>query len=514
MDHPTRIPMMNPTPVVVPVLMAGGSGSRLWPLSRESYPKQFLSLYGAHSLLQNTALRARLINDAVAPVVIGSDAHRFLILDQLQEAGIIHPTLLCEPEPRDTAPAAAVAAHYAINTFGPEAIVFLMAADHVITDLDAFVEAVDQGAQLAASGRIVTFGIQPTGPETGFGYLRCAPQPANARTGERLVEAFVEKPDRARAERFLSEGGYYWNSGMFMFRADQFLQALERLEPALSHSAHAALSLATEFPEGLSLNAEAFGSCRKVSLDYAVMEKLDQLALVPLDAGWDDVGSWTFLAALPATDESGNRTSGDVLLDDAHGNLVHATSRLVTLIGVEDHVVIETGDAVLVAPRSRVQEVKGVVQQLKSAGRDEVQTHPRVYRPWGYYESVAGGERFQVKRIMVKPGHKLSLQMHHHRAEHWVVVKGTAKVTCGEREFLLCEDQSTYIPLGNVHRLENPGLVPLELIEVQSGVYLGEDDIVRLEDVYGREKSATAQAAGVVTRADAHRAAPMTEHSP
>lgn len=497
MDHPTPTPMNSLRPVILPVLLAGGSGSRLWPLSRESYPKQFLSLYGAHSLLQNTALRARLISETVAPVVIGSDAHRFLILEQLREAGIVNASLISEPEARDTAPAAAVAAHYAAHTLGPETVVFLMAADHVISDLDAFVEAVEQGAALAASGRIVTFGIQPSGPETGFGYLRCAAETAAESSCARRVEAFVEKPDRARAEQFVKDGRYYWNSGMFMFRADCFLAVLERLEPALSHSAHAALSLAQPFAEGVALNAEAFGSCRKISLDYAVMEKLDDLALVPLDAGWDDVGSWTFLAGLPATDEHGNRARGDVLMEDARGNLVHAQSRLVTLIGVEDHVVIETGDAVLVAPRSRVQEVKNVVQQLRDAGRDEVHTHPRVYRPWGYYESVAGGERFQVKRILVKPGHKLSLQMHHHRAEHWVVVRGTAKVTCADREFLLCEDQSTYIPLGNVHRLENPGLMPLELIEVQSGAYLGEDDIVRLEDVYGRLSAANPTAHSV-----------------
>lgn len=489
MDYPTRLET-NANHAVVPVLMAGGSGSRLWPLSRESYPKQFLALQGAHSLLQNTALRARKIANVMAPVVIGAEPHRFLITEQLREAGIVGSTLLLEPEGRDTAPAAAVAAHYVAAEIDPQAIVFLMAADHVISDLSAFVQAADVGASLAAQGHIVTFGITPTGPETGFGYLRGGSPLVEDERAVR-VEAFVEKPDVERAQAFLDAGNHWWNSGMFMFRADRFLEILQQLEPSLSHSAHAAVTLAAITPDGLSLNVEAFASCRKVSLDYAVMEKLDDIALVPLDAGWDDVGSWNFLAGQPATDEYANRTHGDVLMQDSRGNLVHAQSRLVALIGVEDHVVVETEDAILVAPRSRVQEVKGVVQKLRDANRSEVSANRRMYRPWGYYESIAGGERFQVKRIMVKPGQKLSLQMHHHRAEHWVVVKGTARVTCADKEFLLCEDQSTYIPLGTVHRLENPGLVPLELIEVQSGAYLGEDDIVRFEDIYGRSEPQT-----------------------
>ena len=492
MDYPTRLET-SAKHTVIPVLMAGGSGSRLWPLSRESYPKQFLALQGAHSLLQNTALRARMIANAGAPIVIGAQSHRFLIAEQLREAGIAESTLLLEPEGRDTTPAAAVAAHYVAAEIDPQAIVFLMAADHVIPDLPAFVAAAGVGASLAAAGHVVTFGITPTGPETGFGYLRGGDALKDEARAVK-VEAFVEKPDAARAQGFLEAGNYWWNSGMFMFRADRFLALLDALEPALSHSAHAAVSLAAVTADGLDLNEEAFASCRKVSLDYAVMEKLQDIALVPLDAGWDDVGSWNFLANLPATDAHANRVRGDVLMQDSHGNLVHAQSRLVAMIGVEDHVVVETEDAILVAPRSRVQEVKGVVQQLRAAERPEVQTNRRMYRPWGYYESIAGGERFQVKRIMVKPGQKLSLQMHHHRAEHWVVVKGTARVTCGEKEFLLCEDQSTYIPLGHVHRLENPGLVPLELIEVQSGAYLGEDDIVRFEDIYGRSEISGAAA--------------------
>lgn len=492
MAHPNEFPM-SPTRAVVPVLMAGGSGSRLWPLSRESFPKQFLALHGERSLLQNTALRACAIQGVSAPVVIGADTHRFLIAEQLREAGIEEATLLFEPEPRDTAPAAAVAAHQVAAMHGPGAIVFLMAADHVITNVEAFCAAVQAGIELAAAGRIVTFGIRPTAAETGFGYLRCGarlPSDAGSQAPAAwLVDAFIEKPDAERAQSFLDAGGHWWNGGMFMFRADCFLYLLERLEPDMCRHAFAALDLARRMPDGLSLNPQSFAACRKVSLDYAVMEKLDDLVLVPLDAGWDDVGSWNYLAALPATDEHGNRTRGDVLLHESSGNLVHASSRLVTMIGMQDHVVVETGDAILVAPRSRVQDVKAIVQQLKNAERDEVQTHPCVYRPWGSYESVAEGERFQVKRIVVKPGQKLSLQMHYHRAEHWIVVRGTARVTCGDREFLLGENESTFIPLGHTHRLENPGLVPLELIEVQSGAYLGEDDIVRFEDVYGRHEA-------------------------
>ncbi|MFP5305111.1 MAG: mannose-1-phosphate guanylyltransferase/mannose-6-phosphate isomerase, partial [Gammaproteobacteria bacterium] len=477
MDVPTRTTLTSSP--LIPVLMSGGSGTRLWPLSREAYPKQFLALTGALSLLQNTALRARALGGITSPVVIGGEAHRFLIAEQLQDAGIRDAVLLLEPEGRDTAPAAAVAAHYADATFGPHAVVLLMAADHVIDDLDGFVATVRSALPLAQAGRIVTFGIQPTSPATGFGYIErgAAIDGANAYD----VKRFVEKPDAGRARAFVDDGGYYWNSGMFLFRVDRFLAELDRLERPLSQCAHAALTMARHSADGVHLNAEAFASCRKISLDYAVMEKLDDIALVPLDVGWDDVGSWTCLERRPATDEHGNRAHGDVLLEDCACNLVHADSRLVTMIGVEDHVVVETADAVLVAPRARVQEVKRAVEKLKHAQRPEVTNHARVYRPWGYYETIGGGDRFQVKRIMVKPGHKLSLQMHHHRAEHWVVVRGTARVTCGEREFLCTEDQSTYIPLGTTHRLENPGMVPLELIEVQSGAYLGEDDIVRFD---------------------------------
>jgi mannose-1-phosphate guanylyltransferase/mannose-6-phosphate isomerase len=483
MDHPANAPDSF-APPIVPVLMAGGNGTRLWPLSRQQYPKQFLSLTGSNTLLQDTALRAARIEGARPPIIIGREAHRFLISEQLQEVGLEPDVILLEPDARDTAPAAAAAAHYAVQAYGPDTIVLLMASDHVIGDEARFFEAIRAAAAIAETGSIVTFGIAPTRPDAGYGYLKAGE--ALDRSGAFAVSRFVEKPPREKAEAFLREGGYYWNSGMFMFRADRFLAELRQQQPDLCRDAAAALHDAHRDDCFLRLEREAFCDCRKVSVDYAVMENAGDVALVPLDAGWDDVGCWTFLQRLPATDRSRNHVRGDVMLQDAEDNLVNADRRLVVLAGVSNLVVIETADAVLVASRDRVQSVKQVVQRLQAAQRPEAETHPRVYRPWGFYETVATGPRFQTKRIMVKPGHKLSLQMHHHRAEHWVVVKGTAFVTCGERRFLLSENESTYIPLGQVHRLENPGKVPLELIEVQSGAYLGEDDIVRLQDVYGR----------------------------
>ncbi|HEY1076342.1 MAG TPA: mannose-1-phosphate guanylyltransferase/mannose-6-phosphate isomerase [Fontimonas sp.] len=494
MEIPIR-PAMMPANALVPILMSGGAGTRLWPLSREAYPKQFHALNGELTLLQNTALRASALEGATAPVVIGSEAHRFLIADQLREAGVTQSTLLLEPEGRDTAPAAAVAAHFAEASYGENAIVLLMAADHVIEDVEQFTAKVKLAQALAAAGHIVTFGIQPTRPETGFGYLRRGAALDGSGASEHFkVDAFVEKPDAERAQAFIDSGEYYWNSGMFMFRVDRFLAELDRLQRPLSQCAHAALMMARHSEDGVHLNAEAFASCKKISLDYAVMEKLDDIVLVPLDVGWDDVGSWAYLGNLPASDDAGNHTQGDVLLEDSSNNLVRSDGRLIAMVGVSDHVVIETADAVLIAPRDRVQEVKGAVESLRKQQRTEATQHARCYRPWGHYETVAGGDRFQVKRIVVKPGQKLSLQMHHHRAEHWIVVRGTARVNCGDREYLCSENESTYIPLGTTHRLENPGVLPLELIEVQSGAYLGEDDIVRFEDVYGRIEPGCAEA--------------------
>lgn len=475
--------------ILLPVLLAGGSGTRLWPLSRENFPKQFLPLMDRRSLLQNTALRAQALPGAVAPLAICGEQHRFVVAEQLREAGIPGAGILLEPEGRNTGPAAACAAHWAAEKYGPDTILFLMAADHVIPDQAAFAAAAKTAIAAAQAGQIVSFGIRPTHPEIGFGYIKAGDK-LDGIAGASRIAAFVEKPPLAQAEAFLAEGGYYWNGGMFLFRADVFIAELERLEPAMNAACIAALAKSRRDIDFCRLDAEAFRGARSESIDYAVMEKTAKAALVPLDAGWDDIGSWAYLAKLPATDARGNVARGDVLIEDSENSLVQATSRLVTLVGVKDLVVVETVDAVMVATRDRVQDVKKIVQRLKAAGRSEAVARPRVYRPWGWYETIAMSERFQVKRILVKPNEKLSLQMHHHRAEHWVVVKGTARVTNGDKVFLLAEDESTYIPLGHKHRLENPGKVPLELIEVQSGAYLGEDDIVRFEDVYGRTPDA------------------------
>jgi len=468
---------------ILPVLLAGGSGTRLWPLSREHYPKQFLALVDERSLLQNTVLRAAALKGVLPPAVITGEAHRFIVAEQLREAAIQGAHIVLEPEGRNSAPAAAVAAHLALRQHGPETQVLLMAADHVIGNWPAFAAAVGKASALAAAGHIVTFGIVPDRPETGFGYIKSGTELAG---GGHAVERFVEKPDAATAAAFLASGGYSWNSGMFMFRARDFLAELERYEPDMARLSGEALQQARTDFDFIRLAKEPFCACRNDSIDYAVMEKTACAAVVPMAAEWDDVGSWTYLSRLPASDARGNRTRGDVILEDSDNNLVLADSRLVAAVGVRDHIIVETRDAILVTTQAAAQNVKKVVQKLKELGRYEAQHHPRVYRPWGWYETISLGERFQVKRILVNPKQKLSLQMHHHRAEHWVVVRGTAQVTCGEKVFLLAEDQSTYIPLGNQHRLENPGSIPLELIEVQSGPYLGEDDIVRFEDVYGR----------------------------
>jgi len=476
---------------VIPVLLAGGSGTRLWPLSREQYPKQFLSFLGQQSLFQNTALRVRTIESSAAPIVIGSQAHRFLIAEQLREAGVDATAILLEPEGRNTVTAAAVAAHFIAGKFGEDALVFLAPADHAIPDERAFAEAVTCASKAAADGYIVTFGIKPTRAETGYGYLRSGG--TLGEHGAHRVDVFVEKPDLETAQAFVARGDHYWNGGMFLFPAGRFLEELARLEPETHALALEALLQARLDGAFVHLEALAFSRCLNQSIDYAVMEKTERIALVPLDAGWDDVGSWNFLERLPASDRSGNRTRGDVMTIDASGNLAHSSGRLVALLGVEDHIVVETDDAVLVAPKHRAQDVGKAVQALRRDKRAEAETHRRVYRPWGFYEIIALGERFQCKRIQVKPGHKLSLQMHYHRAEHWVVVKGTARVSIADKTFILTENQSTYIPIGNTHRLENAGKLPLELIEVQSGGYLGEDDIVRFSDAYGRIEPAAAE---------------------
>lgn len=470
---------------IVPVLMAGGSGTRLWPLSRTNYPKQFLQLRGEHTLLQDAALRAAAIRASAPPLVVCGNAHRFIVAEQLLQAGIEESTILLEPEGRNTAPAAAVAAHHVAATYGDQALLLLMPADQIVTDEEAFAEAVRLASETAMQGRIVAFGVRPTRAETGFGYIR---QGAPLAPGVWTLDAFVEKPDAARAQAFLDSGDHFWNGGMYLFRADSFLAELLRLEPELFAATLESFELCSHDLDFLRLDAKAFGRARPVSIDYAVMEHTALGALVPLDAGWNDVGTWRFLDDRPK-DAEGNTTSGDVIFEDAHNNSVYAHSRLVTLAGVDDHVVVETEDAILITRREREDDLRALVARLSASKRAETIEHRQVYRPWGSYESIGEGTRFQVKRIIVQPNRTLSLQQHYHRAEHWVVVRGTARVTCDERVFLLHEDQSTYIPLGHKHRLENPGRIPLELIEVQSGPYLGEDDIVRFQDSYGRAEA-------------------------
>lgn len=482
---------MNKNHVVVPVLLAGGSGTRLWPLSREMYPKQFLQLLDENSLLQSAALRAAQITSAAEPVVICGEAHRFIVAEQLREAGLDSAKIILEPARRNTAPAAACAAHWALSRHGEQVIVLLLAADQILSDINAFGRAVEAAVEVADSGYIVSFGIRPVRAETGFGYLRQGAALPSKRGPPRAwrIERFIEKPHAELAREFVDSGEYYWNGGMFAFRAQVFLSELDRLEPEMAQACAEAISRGCDDPDFLRLDADSFARARSESIDYAVMERTDKAALVPLDAGWDDVGSWRFLQEVNTPDANGNVSTGDVLLEQCRGSSAYADSGLLAMIGLEDVVVVTTSDAVLVANKAHLQDVKTVVERLKLAGRNEAREHPRVYRPWGWYETVARGQRFLVKHILVKPGGKLSLQMHHHRAEHWTVVRGVARVVCGEQDQLLAEDQSTYIPLGHKHRLENPGKIDLELIEVQSGSYLDEDDIVRFDDQYGRESS-------------------------
>lgn len=467
--------------MITPVIMAGGSGSRLWPLSRQLRPKQFLPLTGEGSMLQETLKRLALLEHR-SPLLICNEEHRFLVAEQVRQQAINDARILLEPEGRNTAPAIALAALQVVEE-DPEALLLVLAADHLIRDVAKFHESVMHARHLAEQSQLVTFGVVPTHAETGYGYIQRGEVQGDV--GFR-VKRFVEKPDLVTAEDYLVTGDYYWNSGMFLFSAKCYLEELERFQPAMVQACRAALAGACEDLDFTRLDAEAFQACPADSVDYAVMERTEHASVVPLDAGWSDIGSWSALWEVSARDVQGNACHGDVMLHDSHNLLVHAEHRLVATVGVEDLVVVETKDAVLVARQDRVQEVKKVVERLKAEGRKEHINHREVYRPWGVYDSIDQGNRYQVKCITVKPGAKLSMQMHHHRAEHWVVVSGTAKVTIGENTRLVTENESTYIPIGQVHALENPGKIPLELIEVQSGAYLGEDDIVRLGDLYGR----------------------------
>lgn len=464
------------------VILSGGSGTRLWPLSREAYPKQFLPVVSDDSLLAETIDRGLALDETARVLAITNEDHRFVVAAQLQAqakgrtAGII-----LEPVGRNTAPAIALAALAAAEE-NPEELLLVMPSDHVLRDLAAFRAAVAVGAAAANSGKLVTFGIVPNAPHTGYGYIKAGAEVG----GCNEVAAFVEKPDEATAQRYLDEGDYFWNSGMFLFRADRYLEELQAHNPAMLDACRAAWGEKQADLDFVRVGRKAFEDCPDDSIDYAVMEKTRDAVVVPLDAGWSDVGSWSALWEIQPQDEHGNVCRGDVITEDVTGSYIHSEGRLIAALGISDHVIVETDDVVLVADRSRVQEVKKLVAKVKERGRMEHRFHKKVHRPWGTYEGIAMGERFQVKRITVNPGASLSLQKHHHRAEHWVVVKGTATVNRGEETLLLTEDQSTYIPLGVTHRLVNPGVIPLELIEVQTGSYLGEDDIVRFEDTYNR----------------------------
>ena len=465
---------------LVPVLLSGGSGTRLWPLSRETHPKQFQPLVGEQSLLQATWRRLDGLPGTGRPIVVANEEHRFMVAEQLRQVGVEPAALLLEPVGRNTAPAIAVAALQAIAD-GSDPMLLVLPSDHVIRDEAGFRAAVLAALPAAADGALLTFGIVPAGPETGYGYIKAA-----AGEGVRPVERFVEKPDLATAQGYVGSGDYFWNSGMFLFRASRYLAELQRFAPAMVEQARAALAGARRDVDFLRLERKAFEACPADSIDYAVMEKTDAAAVLPIDVGWSDVGSWSALWAIADQDADGNAHHGDVLAIDCRNTLAWGGRRLVSLLGLRDVIVVDTDDALLVAARDQVQQVKQIVARLKAEKRPQASVHRKVYRPWGSYDGIDSGERFQVKRIVVNPGAALSLQMHHHRAEHWIVVSGSARVTCDDKVFLLAENQSTYIPLGSKHRLENPGKVPLELIEVQSGSYLGEDDIVRFEDVYGR----------------------------
>jgi mannose-1-phosphate guanylyltransferase/mannose-6-phosphate isomerase len=477
--------------MLTPVILSGGAGTRLWPLSRELHPKQLLALTGERTMLQQTASRLDGLGTS-APIVVCNEAHRFLVAEQLRQLGIEPRATVLEPFGRNTAPAIALASLAALEAGkgdpnAADPVLLVLPADHVIRDVPEFQKVVRIALPAAEAGRLVAFGIVPTAAETGYGYIQHgAPDGALRR-----IARFVEKPSVERAREFLKSGDYYWNSGMFMFRARRYLEELERLAPPIAQVCRRVFQSAKTDLDFTRIDSKAFEACPNDSIDYAVMEKTADAVVAPLAAGWSDVGSWAALHDASESDGRGNVARGDVIIEDSEGCYLYSESRLVSVVGLKDHVVVETKDAVLVAPRDRVQDVKKLVARLKEQGRYEHSVHREVFRPWGSYDSIAGGGRFQVKALTVKPGATLSLQMHHHRAEHWVVVSGTARITRGDEVFLLEENQSTFIPVGMQHRIENPGKIPLHIIEVQSGSYLGEDDIIRLEDRYGRKGTTT-----------------------
>ncbi len=469
-----------------PVILAGGSGTRLWPMSRSGYPKQFINLVDEGvSLFQQTVLRCQSwLSDSVKaqpPIVVCNEENRFMVAEQLRAIGLKAEAIILEPAAKNTAPAVSLAACYMIEHKLNEPMLILP-SDHLIKGAEAFEEAVQQATELAKEGRVVTFGIPPQSPETGYGYIKCGDTLGHGFT----VDRFVEKPDLETATQYVASKDYFWNSGMFVVQPDLYQAQLKAHAGDIYDAVLAAFKAATADLDFIRVDAARFGECRSESIDYAIMERTAVAALVALKAYWSDVGAWSSVADAMEQDNESNALFGDVLSVDTEDCLVRAESRLVATVGLKGLVVVETADAVLVADKECSQQVKKVVNQLVESGRKEVESHTRVYRPWGWYETICLSSRFQVKRIMVKPGEQLSLQMHHHRAEHWVVVKGTATIVRGDETILLTEDQSTYIPLGTQHRLENPGVIPLELIEIQTGSYLGEDDIVRFDDQYGR----------------------------
>lgn len=469
----------NVQKILQPVILAGGSGSRLWPLSRQMYPKQLLNLVGNRTMLQDTILRAVNIPGAVMPMIVVGKEQNFLVKDQCAELNLpVSPYIVLEPLPRSTAPAIAAAALLSRNISGDDAVLLVLPADHLIKNIPAFHEAVAQAMDMALKGDLVTLGIKADRPETGYGYIK---------KGEGFkVSAFIEKPDIAAAERYVKEGNYYWNSGMFAFLISRFLEEMEKHAPDILRQAELSVARSENDDGFIHLDLEAFNNCRSESIDYALMERSDCVAVVPADLGWSDVGSWAALYEVLNKDTRGNAVHGDVILKGVTNSLVRSEGRLVAAIGLENILVVETHDAVLVAPLDRSQEVRKIVPDLKAANRQEYLLHQTAHRPWGTYTVLEEHPGFKIKRITVKPGARLSLQMHHHRSEHWIAVRGTARVTRGEEVFLLRENESTYIPAGEKHRLENPGIITLELIEVQNGSYLGEDDIIRFDDQYGR----------------------------
>ena len=463
------------------VIMAGGSGTRLWPLSRAAHPKQFLALHGEDTMLQATFKRLDGL-DIQSSVTICNEEHRFFVAEQLREIDKLGSIIL-EPVGRNTAPAIALAA--LSSPEGEDPLLLVLAADHVIQDVAVFTKTVMNAIPLAEAGKLVTFGIVAHEPNTGYGYIK----KGESQGPGFAVDAFVEKPSIEVAKEYLESGDYFWNSGMFLFKASRYLEELEKHRPDIYQACQLSMEGTSKDNDFLRINQSAFSTCLSESIDYAVMEKTNDAVVVPMDAGWSDIGSWSSLWDISEKDQNGNAVHGDVMLHESNNSYIRTDGKLVAVIGVDDLVIVSTKDVLVVAHKDSVQDVKAVAQQLKAESRTEWEHHREVYRPWGKYDSIDSGDRYQAKRITVKPGAKLSVQMHHHRAEHWVVVSGTAKVTNGEKTFILSENESTYIPVGVIHALENPGKVPLEMIEVQSGSYLGEDDIVRFEDVYGRVTS-------------------------